>query len=409
MNAFLEVWRSGGAELVQLGDERITVGRSDGNTIVLSDDSQVSRVHAVVEQLAGSWSVRDVNSRNGTFLNGSRVSGEARLSAGDELRIGRTRIVLRADRTADDPGMTEAQAAPPTLTPRERDVLIALFTPLTGSEMFSEPASTGRSRRRCGSARPRSSSTCCGSTTSSASPARASAGAPGWPTRRCAAAPSRWPRSAPRPPPRPNDPGRGSRQGPAAPAAGPCRFPPPRRQPVPTDRSPLVVRTVIVERAPGSLRTSTSVSPADGGRPHPVRAGVGQHDPHVPADRLRLQRHRALHGAHLDVTADRVDDRGGRAVLVDQDRAAGAARGQRAGEAGRGQVAAGAADRDRRAPRDRDLVVDAARPARRVDLRALGLDVQQVALVADGLDRGVGLAVDAAGDGDGRVVGADAR
>jgi predicted component of type VI protein secretion system len=142
MNAFLEVWRSGGAELVQLGSERITVGRSDGNTIVLSDDSQVSRVHAVIEQLAGSWSVRDVNSRNGTFLNGSRVSGEARLSAGDELRIGRTRIVLRADRTADDPGMTEAQAAPPTLTPRERDVLIALFTPLTGSEMFSEPAST---------------------------------------------------------------------------------------------------------------------------------------------------------------------------------------------------------------------------------------------------------------------------
>jgi pSer/pThr/pTyr-binding forkhead associated (FHA) protein len=142
MHAFLEVWRSGGAELVQLGTERITVGRSDGNTIVLADDSQVSRVHAVVEQLGGAWSVRDVNSRNGTFVNGTRVSGEARLSAGDELRIGRTRIVLRADRTADDPGLTEAQAPPPALTPRERDVLIALFSPITGSEMFTEPAST---------------------------------------------------------------------------------------------------------------------------------------------------------------------------------------------------------------------------------------------------------------------------
>ena len=142
MNAFLEVWRATGAELVQLGDERVTVGRSAGNTIVLSDDSQVSRVHAVIEQLAGEWSVRDVNSRNGTFLNGTRVSGEARLGPGDELRIGRTRIVLRADRTTSDPGMTEAQAPPPTLTPRERDVLIALFTPITGSEMFTEPAST---------------------------------------------------------------------------------------------------------------------------------------------------------------------------------------------------------------------------------------------------------------------------
>jgi predicted component of type VI protein secretion system len=142
MHAFLEVWRTGGADLVQLGTERVTVGRSDGNTIVLADDTQVSRVHAVIEELGGSWSVRDVNSRNGTFLNGTRVSGEARLSAGDELRIGRTRIVLRAERTADDAGMTEAQAPPPTLTPRERDVLIALFTPITGSEMFTEPAST---------------------------------------------------------------------------------------------------------------------------------------------------------------------------------------------------------------------------------------------------------------------------
>lgn len=142
MNAFLEVWRPAGADLVPLAGERLTVGRSVGNDIVLADDGQVSRVHAVLEQLGGSWSVRDVSSRNGTFINGSRVSGEARLGAGDELRIGRTRIVVRADRTADDPGMTEAQAPPPQLTPRERDVLIALFTPMTGPEMFTEPAST---------------------------------------------------------------------------------------------------------------------------------------------------------------------------------------------------------------------------------------------------------------------------
>ena len=91
---------------------------------------------------AGGWSVRDVSSRNGTFVNGNRLSGEARVGPGDELRIGRTRIVLRADRTADDPGLTEAQAPPPQLTPREKDVLIALFTPMTGPEMFTEPAST---------------------------------------------------------------------------------------------------------------------------------------------------------------------------------------------------------------------------------------------------------------------------
>jgi FOG: FHA domain len=142
MNAFLEVWRPDGADLVQLVSDRLTVGRAVGNDIALPDDGQVSRVHAVFERLAGAWSVRDVTSRNGTFVNGNRVTGEARLGHGDEVRVGRTRIVLRAERTADDPGMTEAQAPPPQLTPRERDVLIALFKPMTSSEMFTEPAST---------------------------------------------------------------------------------------------------------------------------------------------------------------------------------------------------------------------------------------------------------------------------
>lgn len=142
MNAFLEVWRPAGADLVQLTVERLTIGRAPGNDIVLADDGQVSRTHAVLERLGAGWSVRDVSSRNGTFVNGTRVSGETRVGPGDELRIGRTRIVLRAERTADDPGMTEAQAPPPQLTPRERDVLIALFAPMASPEMFTEPAST---------------------------------------------------------------------------------------------------------------------------------------------------------------------------------------------------------------------------------------------------------------------------
>ena len=74
-----------------------------GNDIVLADDGQVSRVHAVLERLGGGWSIRDVSSRNGTFVNGNRVSGEARVGPGDELRIGRTRIVLRADRSRRRP------------------------------------------------------------------------------------------------------------------------------------------------------------------------------------------------------------------------------------------------------------------------------------------------------------------
>jgi pSer/pThr/pTyr-binding forkhead associated (FHA) protein len=142
MSSFLEVWRPGGSDFVPLTGERITIGRSADNDVVLTDDSQVSRVHALLEPLAGGWSVRDVGSSNGTFVNGKRLGGEVRLDPGDEIRVGRTRIVLRGSPTAKDPGVTETTVLPPQLTPRERDVLVALFRPMAAGEMFAEPAST---------------------------------------------------------------------------------------------------------------------------------------------------------------------------------------------------------------------------------------------------------------------------
>lgn len=142
MSAFLEVWRPTGSDLVPMTGARLTIGRSEENDIVLAEDTQVSRVHAVLEPLAGGWSVRDVGSSNGTFLNGKRLAGEMRLGPGDEVRVGRTRIVLRGNPATTDPGVTETTVLPPQLTPRERDVLVALFRPMVEAEMFAEPAST---------------------------------------------------------------------------------------------------------------------------------------------------------------------------------------------------------------------------------------------------------------------------
>jgi DNA-binding CsgD family transcriptional regulator len=142
MTAFLEVWRSAGSDLVPLTADRLTIGRAEDNDVVLAEDSQVSRVHAVLDRLGAGWSVRDVGSSNGTFLNGKRLSGETRLDPGDEIRLGRTRIVLRGSPSAGKPPATEATVLPPQLTPRERDVLMALFRPMAAGEMFAEPAST---------------------------------------------------------------------------------------------------------------------------------------------------------------------------------------------------------------------------------------------------------------------------
>jgi pSer/pThr/pTyr-binding forkhead associated (FHA) protein len=112
-----------------LAGDRVVVGRSPRSDVVLDADGQVSRTHAVLDRIAGRWILRDVCSRNGTRLNGEPVRGPVRLRAGDEIRIGRSTLLLRAIPPADDP-VTERQPPPPTLTARERDVLLAVVRPL---------------------------------------------------------------------------------------------------------------------------------------------------------------------------------------------------------------------------------------------------------------------------------------
>jgi pSer/pThr/pTyr-binding forkhead associated (FHA) protein len=106
---------------VDLSGSAVTIGREDGNDLVL-DDTQASRRHARVAPADGGWTVEDLGSTNGTYLNGGRLSGTRRLTASDEIRIGRTVITLRSTAahteigTPDDLGLTSAApevAAPP--------------------------------------------------------------------------------------------------------------------------------------------------------------------------------------------------------------------------------------------------------------------------------------------------------
>jgi hypothetical protein len=70
------------------------IGRSDEGEIVLVDPS-VSRTHAVLEVQRGRAVVRDLESTNGTFVNGRRVRTQI-LRDGDELRFGNTRMRFEA-------------------------------------------------------------------------------------------------------------------------------------------------------------------------------------------------------------------------------------------------------------------------------------------------------------------------
>jgi pSer/pThr/pTyr-binding forkhead associated (FHA) protein len=66
------------------------LGRAEGLDVVLPDAS-VSRFHAEILSTSDGWVVRDLDSTNGTYVNGSRVDS-AQLKDGDELGIGRVML-----------------------------------------------------------------------------------------------------------------------------------------------------------------------------------------------------------------------------------------------------------------------------------------------------------------------------
>jgi len=74
-----------------LGDDVVRAGRHPQSDIFL-DDITVSRRHAEFVGRDGVYSIRDVGSLNGTYVNRERID-EVRLSPGDEVQIGKFKLV----------------------------------------------------------------------------------------------------------------------------------------------------------------------------------------------------------------------------------------------------------------------------------------------------------------------------
>ncbi len=141
MGTYLEIWAPAGIRLVALEAGPVAIGKNPGEGIVIEDDRTVSRLHAVVEPVGNGWCVRDLGSRNGTYVNGQRIWAQQALHAGDEIRLGATRVVFRTDPGTAGTSITVAAPPAPSLTNRERDVLVALCRPLLAGGAFREPSS----------------------------------------------------------------------------------------------------------------------------------------------------------------------------------------------------------------------------------------------------------------------------
>jgi hypothetical protein len=79
-----------------LNSAPLTVGRGGQNDLVLAGDDFASARHARIEVRGDGVWVQDLESTNGTFVNGSRVTGAQRLDQGDVLRVGETDLRVEA-------------------------------------------------------------------------------------------------------------------------------------------------------------------------------------------------------------------------------------------------------------------------------------------------------------------------
>jgi class 3 adenylate cyclase len=119
---------SGAEHVVVLeGEGAVTIGRGVDADVSLWWDPSVSLVHAQATRLGKRWLIADDGlSRNGTFVNGGRLSGRRRLRDGDAIRVGRT-LIYFLDRSGRRDATTIGDAPDATGT------ATLLFTDLVGS------------------------------------------------------------------------------------------------------------------------------------------------------------------------------------------------------------------------------------------------------------------------------------
>jgi hypothetical protein len=92
MKALLVALPSG--KQIALEKERITIGRSKKNDIV-SSDSHVSSTHCVLIKEGQGYFIRDLDSSNGTFINGTKIQGKKKLRNNDTVSLGQKAVAYQ--------------------------------------------------------------------------------------------------------------------------------------------------------------------------------------------------------------------------------------------------------------------------------------------------------------------------
>lgn len=83
--------------IYELGCDEVLIGRHASADIRLPDMS-VSRYHAILTVAEGVWTIRDIGSKSGVYVNGNLIR-EVALHENDEIKLGNRRLVFRKRRS----------------------------------------------------------------------------------------------------------------------------------------------------------------------------------------------------------------------------------------------------------------------------------------------------------------------
>ena len=118
----------------ELGGQTVGLGRDSSNPVQIHD-TEVSRQHAELRRIDGAYEIADLNSSNGTYVNGNRVQHH-RLSSGDHVQVGSTLMLYTGPSEDLVENLDQVDIASPQQI-EEQSQIIRSVTQEEGSRIFA--------------------------------------------------------------------------------------------------------------------------------------------------------------------------------------------------------------------------------------------------------------------------------
>lgn len=126
----------------ELNKPEIKIGRSPQTNDIVLIDVQISREHAIIRCQGDEFALIDLQSANGSFVNGTRISGEQRISEDDSIQIGKYIIKIKKETTTSMLQIPAAAAKGGTIVMRAPTSASILMPKVDLPKMKGETSST---------------------------------------------------------------------------------------------------------------------------------------------------------------------------------------------------------------------------------------------------------------------------